>query len=92
MTLRTEAGDSAVGEDAAHIARADRLAGLQIRLDDAAENLPRPVVERGKPVGAHVVVSPFRCQRRQISKRARRDWQVSALPPTLASLTRPLTA
>ena len=41
-------------QDAAHIARADRLAGVEIGLDDAAEDLARAIVECGKPVGAHV--------------------------------------
>ena len=40
-------------QDAAQIARADRIAGLQIGFDDAAEDLARAVVERCKSVGAH---------------------------------------
>ena len=45
MTLRTEAGDSVIGKRAAQIARADRLAGRQICLDDALEDLARTLVE-----------------------------------------------
>ena len=45
MTLRTEAGDSVIGERAAQIARADRLAGGEIGLDDALEDFARALVE-----------------------------------------------
>ena len=48
MTLRTEAGDSAIGRIARDVARADRLAGREIGLDDLAEDLARPVVQRGQ--------------------------------------------
>jgi hypothetical protein len=41
MVLRIEAGDPAAGEGA----RAHRLAGLQIGLHDAAEDVARPFVE-----------------------------------------------
>ena len=45
MTLRTEAGDSVIGMMRGEIARADRLAGRQIALDDLAEDLARALVE-----------------------------------------------
>ena len=45
MTLRTEAGDSVIGKRSAQIARADRLAGGEIALDDALEDLARAFVE-----------------------------------------------
>ena len=45
MTLRTEAGDSDIGRMPADVARADRLAGLEIGLDDLAEDLARAPVE-----------------------------------------------
>ena len=45
MTLRTEAGDSVMGRCARQIARADRLAGRQIALDDLPENGAGALVE-----------------------------------------------
>ena len=45
MTLRTEAGDSVMGSMRAQVARADRLAGRQIGLDDAPEDVARALVE-----------------------------------------------
>ena len=48
MTLRTEAGDKRHRNDSRQIARADRLAGREIALDDLAKNLARPLVELGE--------------------------------------------
>jgi hypothetical protein len=45
MTLRTEAGDKSHRQDARQIARADRLAGREIALDDLAKNLAGALVE-----------------------------------------------
>ncbi len=45
MTLRTEAGDSVMGRCAGEVARADRLAGREIALDDLAEDGARALVE-----------------------------------------------
>ena len=52
MTLRTEAGDKRHGQRAAQIARADRLAGGEIGLDDALEDLARALVELAQANGA----------------------------------------
>ena len=53
MTLRTEAGDKRHRQNARQIARADRLAGRQIALDDLAKNLARTLVELGEPQLVH---------------------------------------
>ena len=45
MTLRIEAGDSAIGRCARQIARADGIAGGQIALDDLPEDGARALVE-----------------------------------------------
>ena len=51
MTLRTEAGDERARQQARDVARADRLAGRQIGLDDLAEDLARALVELRQLVG-----------------------------------------
>ena len=75
MTLRTEAGESAAARMRLRCREPTGSPVSRYEFDDAAENLPRAVVEGGKPVGAHVFSDPVQdCKDIEKAGRDGKSW------------------